>query len=235
MSIQDDYNQQLETIKAITEMRKPNMPVAVYAQEAQDLLKWCEPDLPRLYEAGLKEEHVETLAARIGALREAQSIWNATRFTSEDAQKKYNEDSPAAYERRDELLHDFRHGYRRDEKLLKRVRAIADGTGDADMLQDLNDLAVLGRENPAPLEGITFDMSKLDEAAKISDELSSLHAVARGEVTVGPETVKIRNQAYTHVKEAVDEIRKCGEYEFWRDKERLRGYRSEHRRRQRRG
>jgi hypothetical protein len=44
------------------------------------------------------------------------------------------------------------------------------------------------------------------------------------------ETKKIRNQAYTHLKEAVDYIREYGRYVFWRNPARLKGYRSDYRR-----
>jgi hypothetical protein len=39
------------------------------------------------------------------------------------------------------------------------VSAITDGSGHADMIQDLNDIAVLGRENPDPLTAIGFDLT----------------------------------------------------------------------------
>jgi hypothetical protein len=42
---------------------------------------------------------------------------------------------------------------------------------------------------------------------------------------------KIRDQAFTHVKEAVDKIRKCGQFVFWRNAARVKGYRSDYLRR----
>jgi hypothetical protein len=47
------------------------------------------------------------------------------------------------------------------------------------------------------------------------------------------EAKKIRDQAFTHVKEAVDLIRKCGKFVFWRNATRLKGYRSNHLRKMR--
>ena len=44
------------------------------------------------------------------------------------------------------------------------------------------------------------------------------------------ETKKIRDQAYTHLKEAVDEIRETGRYVFRQDKKRVRAYASVYRR-----
>jgi len=45
------------------------------------------------------------------------------------------------------------------------------------------------------------------------------------------EAKKIRDQAFTHLKEAVDYIREYGRYVFWRNPARLKGYRSDHLRR----
>jgi len=39
-------------------------------------------------------------------------------------------------------------------------------------------------------------------------------------------TLGIRGQAFTHLKEVVDLIRQCGQYAFWRNAGRLKGYRS---------
>jgi hypothetical protein len=47
------------------------------------------------------------------------------------------------------------------------------------------------------------------------------------------EAKKIRDQAFTHLKEAVDLIREYGRYVFWRNDARLKGYRSNHLRKMR--
>jgi hypothetical protein len=54
---------------------------------------------------------------------------------------------------------------RKDAELTRKVRAIAAGSSHADMIQDLNDLSVLGKGYPAPLAAISFDMALLDQAA----------------------------------------------------------------------
>jgi len=45
------------------------------------------------------------------------------------------------------------------------------------------------------------------------------------------EAKKIRDQAFTPLKEAVDKIRKCGQFVFWRNPGRVKGYRSNYLRR----
>jgi len=34
----------------------------------------------------------------------------------------------------------------------------------------------------------------------------------------------MRDKAYTHLKQAVDQVRECGQYVFWRNEARLKGY-----------
>lgn len=236
MSNLNDYSEKLEAIKAINEndVKQPNMPVSVFIQEGEDLYKWCHSDKDVLTSKGLDPVTVDELPVCLGALREAQSQWNAERNSQEEAAQNWREESPAAYDLRNTLLHDFRYAYRNREDLLSRVAAIADGTGHADMIQDLNDLAVLGRENPAELGGINFDAALLDQAAQTADELGELLAIVNGSREEHSEIKTIRDKAYTLCKGMVDEIRACGQYAFWRNPDRVKGYASAFRRKQNR-
>jgi hypothetical protein len=94
------------------------------------------------------------------------------------------------------------------------------------MIQYLNDIAVLGRENPDPLTAIGFDLTQLDLAATRADELANLLAEANGDKADPNYSKTIRDKAYTHLKELVDEIREAGKYVFRNNKNRLKGYSS---------
>jgi hypothetical protein len=209
-------------------VRHPTIPMAVYIQEAADLDGWLKADLDQLYQVGLEKVFVETLMQRISGARHAQSLWNVVRFAREEAQREWNEKSPDAYDLRDLLVHDTLFAYRKISDLLGRVRAIADGTGHADMLQDLSDIAVLVRANPKPLEKINFDFTLLDQADTMVNTLSPLLATATSESAQDNETKANRDRAYTHLKEAVDEIREHGRYVFWKDEDRRKGYASDY-------
>ena len=74
-------------------------------------------------------------------------------------------------------------------------------------------------------------MTLLDLAAQKADELNAKYAAASFDREDYLEAKKIRNQAFTHLKEAVDFIREYGRYVFWRNAYRLKGYRSNHLRR----
>ncbi len=160
----------------------------------------------------------------MGAVRYIQSGWNSTRFTKEQAQKQFALLAPAVYDLRDRIVHSMLFAYRKVEDVKSRVQAIADGSGDADMIQDLSDLGVHGKNNPEPLVAINFDMNLLDEAEQKSDELASLLGVAHGEKAIDKGAKILRDKAYTFLKESVDEIRECGRYVFWRDEQRAVGY-----------
>ena len=86
------------------------------------------------------------------------------------------------------------------------------------MLQELNDLSVLGKDNQELLQTIGVDPRLLNEAAGDDTDVKD-----------------IRDKAYNCMKQAVDEIRKTGQYLFWRDEDRKKGYMSAyHKRRIRR-
>ena len=228
MSNTEDYNQKLDEIRAIDEnqVKQPNMPVSIFIQEGEDLYTWCQADKEILTSKGLDWTKTEDLPVCLGALREAQSQWNAERNTQEQAGKAWSDKAPAAYDMRDTLLHDFRYAFRNDSVLLGRVSAIADGNGHADMIQDLNDLAVLGKENAGPLADIHFDATLLDQAATTADELGQLLSLVNGDRREHSEIKTMRDKAYTLCKSLTDEIRTCGQYAFWRNEDRVKGYAS---------
>jgi hypothetical protein len=208
-------------------VHEPTLPVGIFVQEAENLAQWSADDLPQLTTVGITSEKLDAIKVRAGALRETQSLWNKDRRSMQDAQKQWATESPAAYDLRDELLHTFRYAFRSDDQLLGRVAEIADGTGHADMLQDLNDLAVLGRENPELLAAIGFDAAKLETAATLSDTLAEVLAQANGDKLGDNEAKVLRDRAFTFLKEVVDETRNAGKYLFWKTPERIKGYYSE--------
>ena len=216
------------------ETQSPDMPMDRYSGEALFLHKWCAPDKGALTARGLDWGLAEDIPARVLAADEAQSIWGNVRFGREEAMAKWLVVSPAAYTLRDDIIQEFRFAFHPYPELHTRVEAVAEGSGDADMIQDLNDLAVIGRENPKPLKETNFDMALLDEAARQNQVLGELRADASVDKDSYRAALVLRNQAYTHLKEAVDEVRRVGRFVFRKEEERLKGYRSEYKRQSRR-
>ena len=208
--------------------------MGIYIQEAEHLYEWCLEDKDELTAKGLDWTLVEDLPVRCGALSEAESIWGKERYTREEAEKLWVLESPKGYDLKNEIAHHFYYAFQDDTTLIGRVNKFLEGSSHADMIQCLNDFSVLGRDKHELLSSIGFDLTLLDLAAQKSDELRSLYSAAYRDRQDFSEVKKIRDQAFTHVKEAVDLIRKCGQYVFWRNPARVKGYRSDYLRRLRR-
>ncbi|MBP2833496.1 hypothetical protein J8281_14975 [Aquimarina sp. U1-2] len=213
-------------------IKAPAQPVDVTIQEAENLFIWIQDDKEVLMSKGLDWEiFVADLPVRTGACRYAQALWVKERYSQEEATKSWKKESPKAYEFRDDLLADMRFAFRKRPDVLNRVREIANGEGNADMIQDLMDISVLGKANVSELEKIKYDLRVLDIAEQKSDKLADLLAKANGASLDNSQAKDIRDRALTHLNEAIDEIRDTGKYAFRKDPERYKGYISRYRRR----
>jgi len=235
MGILEDYKKKLEVISAIkdSQIKKPHhIPVGIYIQEAENLYICALDDKEVLIAGGLAPELIEDLPTRCGALTAAESKWQEEWNITNKSALEWKEQSPIAYDLRKKLLADFLHAFRKHPGLVKKIRAISPIGGHAKMIKDLNDLSLLGKDNTRLLEVINFDLSLLDKAAQTSREMAILldEMNRDREREKHSEAKKIRDQAYTHLKEAVDEILETGRYVFRQDKRHLRAYASEYRR-----
>ncbi len=228
-----NYEVKLAVLEAIPqeEVKKPKNPIDIYLQESENLFIWIQEDKKQLVNTGLDwNVYVLDLPIRTGACRYAQAIWMKERYSQEEAAKEWKEEAPKAYTFRNDLLADFRFAFRRRSDLLARVRAIADGEGDADMIQDLMDISVLGKANTTELQDIKYDLTRLDLAAQMSNDLAELLAKANGATMDNSKAKELRDRAYTHLKEAITEIKNTGKYVFRKNPERYKGYISRYKR-----
>ncbi len=222
---------ELETIPQEL-VKAPAQPVDVTTQEAENLFIWVQEDKKLLISIGLDwDKYVEDLPIRTGACRYAQALWHKERYSQEEAAKTWKEESPKAYAFRNDLLADMRFAFRKRPDLLARVRTITGGEGNADMIQDLMDISVLGKANPTEFQATNYDMVRFDLAEQKSDSLAELLAKANGTTWDNSKAKDIRDRAFTHLKEAMDEIKDTGKYAFRKDPERYKGYISHYRRR----
>ena len=231
MSNRDDYEKKLETITAIADDRiqtPHHVPMDAYIQESQSLYQRALEDKDALIAAGLPWELVEDLPVRIGTMIEAESSWYVRKNIRKETATRWTEKVQLARAFKKQLNDAFRYAFRDRPDLLGTLRDTVKGRSHAEMIQALNDLSVLGKKNAALLEAVRFDMSLLDKAAQTAAAMSALNAETVNYGSTIKDVKKIRDQAYTHLKEAVDEISRCGQFVFRQDEERFRGYRSTH-------
>ena len=212
-------NEKLNELNSITDMEtgRPTIPVMVFLQEAEDLFLNCNKDKEELVRAGLAWTLAEDLPLRIDALRTSQSKWIAEYKSYQECQEEWKIASPLAFNLRDELVHHFYHALFKMPNEYAKVRRIADGGSNADMIQDLSDLAELGSRHINELQAIGLDLTLLETARSKSFELAELLAKVNGTKIDSNPAFITRNKAFIHLKEAVDEIRRVGQYVFWRN------------------
>lgn len=207
------------------DVKSPNTPVDVSIQESNDVLHWCQKDMPAFLKIGISKEKIKSIPLRIEGLRHIESKWLTDRFNKEQSLVQWKEESKPAYKLRDNLLHDFRYAYRKNPSVLRRIRIIGSGRGHSDMIQDLSDIAAVGHEFPKELKAIDFDMAQLDQAEELATKLSNILSESR----VGEgykDTKDLRDRAFTYLKQIIDEIREAGQYLFWKDEEKFVHFRS---------
>lgn len=229
MSDIEDYNKKIEVIKSITDdqIKVPhNIPFAIYIQEAADLYCWCQYDKEGLTAKGVDWTVVEDLPVRRGALNEAESKWYIKQSQRRKSENIWLKEASKGNDLRKELIHHFNYAFRNRSSLIEKVREISYIRSFDGLIDGLNDLNVLGMENQELLKKIGFDFTLLDLAVQKSNDLAAKKEAASFYSENYLETKKIRDQAYTHLKEAVDYIREYAKYVFWRNPSRLKGYRS---------
>lgn len=209
-----------------------HIPVDSYIQETEILYHWALADKEALIAAGLDWARVETIPDLSEALTRAEANWQARKH-NDSVELKWANDAPLAYDLRRRILRSFRFAYRDDPILLSAARALGKGKKHTGMIQDLNDLAVLGKKNPELLHAIHFDMSLLDKAAQMSGELTETLARVTTLRNGYNMAKKIRDQAYTNLKKVVDVVYAYGRFVFRRGDERYIGYVSQHLRKKR--
>lgn len=207
------------------DIKIPTIPIKAITQESKDLAEWCAEDKGELVNIGIKEEIIDSLLFRAELLQWTQSNWLNYRFNKAETHRQWLEESEKAYILHKKLLHDFKFAYRNNSEVIRKLKIVRDGSGHADLFQDLSDMAVIGRNNTEELTVMNFDMKLLDEAEEKARRLGTLLAMSRaGETNHGSKD--LRNRAYTYLKIAVDEVRAGGQHLFWHNDDRLRGYKS---------
>jgi len=228
MSNESDYDSLLAALREIDarKVMTPVVPVSQFTQEAEALIAWIGPDRAALEAVGITPTLMDSLPARVGGLRQSESNWNALRFTKEEAQQAFAEMSEGAFGLLEAIQRHMRFAFRDRPDLIARLCPRPSTLSNGEKIQALNNMAVLGKENPEPLTAAGFDLALLDEAAAASDELSRLGGEALGERIAGSAAKDMRDRAYTYLKDAVDQVRTAGRFLFWKDENRLRGYRA---------
>jgi hypothetical protein len=222
----DQTSIKIEELRSATGLKSnpPEIPVGIFVQEALDLHKWCIPDREALIKVALDWKYAEEIPIRAEALNILEADWSAERDSQPECQKELKAELPLARNLRDEIAHEFYRAFRFLPQECAIVTRISHDGTNAELIQSLFDLAELGARLHKELLQIQMDPGILDKARQTGERLTKLQALVNGVLKEGSAGQELRNKAYYHLKEAVDEVRSAGQHVFWRDKERHKGY-----------
>mgnify|MGYP003624723680 CR=1 FL=1 len=207
----------------------PIIPVDITIGESGTLNRYATEDEEVLLAKGLKEGLIQQLIPSAKFLQDKQSAWIAVYQSALSSTQQWEAKIDEARLLQRELKHDFQFAYRNDPDILKKLKNIVGGNGNMDLIQDLSDYPAFAKQYPEPLTAILFDTSKTDRAKQISLDLVDLMNEVDGVKNSKNRPEKLmRDRAYTHLKQLVDEIRAYGKYAFWNDEEKQKRYSSEY-------
>ena len=100
-----------------------------------------------------------------------------------------------------------------DATVQKRVDAIQEGTGLADTVDDLTRLAELMSEQATVLKKADLPKNAAARAKELAG-LLPMEAASQASDEQASELISLRNRAFWHLRDAMDEIRAAGRYAF---------------------
>jgi hypothetical protein len=205
-----------------------DLPVALILQDAREMVGLLRKLGKRILERSrLDGSLLEELPARATALDKAELAWaSARKIQLPTLRKKLRKQ---AEELRSDTIAALRHFALQDTTTQAKLDRIVEGSGLADLIDDLKKLAPLV-DRHRPLLG----RSGLPEQAaeQLAGLASSLEEATENESAerAGNEEARqalaLRNRAYWHLREATDEIRECARYAFRNEPELARLFRS---------
>jgi len=213
-TVLDALRPELEAIPQ-AEVRRPSIPAHIYFQEALDALVWLEPaeTSAKLTAVGLPAERLVQARQRLEAAREAQARWAAVRSPRKPEEQQALEESGAAL--RANVVAAVRWNLRDARMVMGALDRIVEGTGVADLVQDLVDLGELVEQQ---LAGFTSDQT-FDAAAMVM-KLRELAADIRSGLSeyrtdaAMADALALRDRAWTALDDTMRDIRDAGRYAF---------------------
>jgi hypothetical protein len=188
----------------------------------------AQEDLPKLKAVGLDPAEIAALTAAVGAVSYTQAKFIAAMGEMKDAARQWSEEEPQALELRADILAAAAYALRNVPDAVRAVRRIRQGSSGADMIQDLQSLAELGRKYQKELQTINFDGKLLDTASQKSDALRKVYAKASVEkATAGAKD--LRDRAFAYMRLCMAEVLDAAEYALRKDPSRLDYYHSAYR------
>jgi hypothetical protein len=233
MADQQDFEALLPKLGALDRrsLRKQDMPLDQAIKEGEIMAAAAMEDVATFTGIGFDTAKISELSMAVGALRFAQARLIAATGELKEASRQWDEEEPMGYELRADMLAAASYALRDVPNAMKAIKRIREGSGGADMIQDLIALSELGKKYLEQMKSINYDVAKFDSAAQMADALGGLYAKAFVEKSTS-EAKDLRDRAFTYMRKIMSDVLHAAEYVFRKDPERLSYYHSAYRSRQ---
>lgn len=213
-SNKESYNALYDTFIAlpVREHLLMNIPLEEIVAEVETLVVVSRQDRDKLVDAGMNPECIDTLQARVCAFDYIASYYNELLDRENKARNEWLEKSIQAYALKQRLLFALGVAFWNDLALLKHVKEIEESREIGDIHTDLLAIYLLGNRRPDLLQANNFDFAELDKAKASQEKLSDILAriiIIQGKLS---EVRKIRDCAYTYLRQAMNEIKEYGQF-----------------------
>lgn len=207
-----------------THAERPDVASKTLLHEARDLEMAARKDSAALVSGtDLAKNAVAELTRRAGLLERAQDQWD------DDRQRRANSElkalRAAVEEKKRAAFAVLRYFCRHDAEVQARLDEIAEGSGDADLIDDGHRLAKLVKANEARLNKAKLGAKASEALETASRKLADAVAEQSGDDDAA-DSVDLRNRAFWYLRASMDEIRAAARYVFRDDPRKLAKYRS---------
>ena len=223
---QECYDERLPILMAIPkkDVVALTMPPEEASAEAARMDVVVKRDRVQLLAKGVDQEYIDTFGARAGALIYSIAAIDAIINNAEGAKEQWGKKKPIAIKVRELLIVGLAWALRNDKDAIKSLERIKTGQGNKDLVGDLLALNILGSQFPELLKNHGVSLELLEQAKVLNTELNQILAHCKVDPDVYSEQVNICNRAWTHIKEALDDIYQAGKFAFMDDPEKAGQY-----------
>lgn len=189
------------------------IPIARLIQEANDLYLFCKNDKKELVGEGLDWNDAERLPVLLNECTNAEVEYQVYKDNYESETVKLKKFVLRCRKLRRFIAEKLRLAIASTGADLK-IPSYKKSWSRVELIQDLNDLAVIGKDNKEVLQPMGFEMSKLDLAANMSIELSEkIVDIIISNPSESPQK-KIRDKIILELSSLIARIRNKGKSTF---------------------
>jgi hypothetical protein len=215
----------------LEEVVYPNMPVATFANECEELRETALKDTPFYINRRIDiAVMADTLDKAVGALRAAELKWSNDAVETKEAASRWKELQEEAYDLRDEALYCLDYILdENDHDSIRRLEEIEKGSGNTDMIMDLGKLGRFCREHDEQLdEEVGFSEQMIDRLDELYTILTDIYGKVSSDKKDRNEARILRDRAFTYCKQLERKIKKAAKLALRKHPELLERYRSEY-------